>query len=278
MARRLVQMCWLLTVTLALVARPQVAARRPAGARQTRLEAGGSLLTAYHVAMEQHYLLTCGIQSFSLMAVGDVVAQTVEMRASRESASDPVRCVDSKCYLVEESDHCPVAYDPVRTLRLACLGGLINGLGASTWLRALEHALPGGAHPTMGVVSEKAALDACLWAPVSNAGYLLLAPLLEGKPLEDAAPVAKDKFASVMRVEWLTFLPYNLIAFSVIPPMARPVGTGLMAMGFGVYMSFVTHAGARRPPASPARPADAGPAARNDADPPAETGAPEGPR
>jgi hypothetical protein len=41
--------------------------------------------------------------------------------------------------------------------------------------------------------------------------------------------------------ELSTFFPYNLIAFSLIPPLLRPFTTGLLSMCFSIYISWVTH-------------------------------------
>ena len=59
---------------------------------------------------------------------------------------------------------------------MALLGLLIGGLGTACWLRHLEAALPG--HDSAARVLQKAALDACVWAPLANSGYLVLTPLL----------------------------------------------------------------------------------------------------
>ena len=44
-----------------------------------------------------------------------------------------------------------------------------------------------------------------------------------------------------MKTELCTFFPYNLISFSLIPPLVRPFTTGFVSMCFAVYMSWITH-------------------------------------
>ena len=44
-----------------------------------------------------------------------------------------------------------------------------------------------------------------------------------------------------MKTELMTFFPYNLVSFSVIPPLLRPFTTGFVSMCFSVYISYVTH-------------------------------------
>ena len=49
------------------------------------------------------------------------------------------------------------------------------------------------------------------------------------------------KFVPVMQTELCTFFPYNLVSFSLIPPLLRPFTTGFVSMCFSVYISYVTH-------------------------------------
>eukprot|EP00966_Prymnesium_polylepis_P277715 6416225-Prymnesium_polylepis.1 len=44
-----------------------------------------------------------------------------------------------------------------------------------------------------------------------------------------------------MRTELSTFFPYNLVSFSLVPPLLRPFTTGFVSMCFAVYMSWATH-------------------------------------
>merc|ERR1711865_536730 len=86
------------------------------------------------------------------------------------------------------------------------------------------------------LVLVKATLDSCVWAPVENTLFLVLTPLLEG-----ASSLLSDNFLPVMQTELGAFFPYNLLAFSLIPPLLRPFSTGLASMCFSVYISLTTH-------------------------------------
>ena len=44
-----------------------------------------------------------------------------------------------------------------------------------------------------------------------------------------------------MQAELATFLPYNLLSFSLIPPLVRPFSTGFLSMCFAIYLSMVSH-------------------------------------
>ena len=51
----------------------------------------------------------------------------------------------------------------------------------------------------------------------------------------------RERFVPVMKTEWCTFFPYNLVSFSLVPPLIRPFTTGFVSMCFAVYISYMTH-------------------------------------
>lgn len=216
----------------------------------------GRLVHAYQTSLREHYDTTTAVQAFVLVAMGDLIAQGIEASTAAGGAQAEAAVLAE----AEERGEALVGQalpadgqhgrlDLVRTLRMGSLGLLIGGIGTSHWLQFLESKLPGHASPT--IVLEKATLDACLWAPVANGAYLMLTPILEG---DDAATVKRKvegEFMDVMKTELLTFFPYNLVSFSVVPPLLRPFTTGFVSMCFGVYISWVTHKVTREAPAAP---------------------------
>mmetsp|Transcript_3320 Transcript_3320/g.5508 ORF Transcript_3320/g.5508 Transcript_3320/m.5508 type:complete len:117 (-) Transcript_3320:54-404(-) len=84
-------------------------------------------------------------------------------------------------------------------------------------------------------------LDGCVWAPIANTAYLIFTPLLEGEDLDFVKEKLTNRFVPVMKAELSTFLPYNLVSFSMIPPLIRPFSTGFLSMCFAVYLSIVSH-------------------------------------
>ena len=218
------------------------------------LDLGASYLAALH----EHYYLTTAAQAFTLVSMGDLIAQFIERQDddSTAQAQPPL--------------------DLSRTLRMGMLGMAIGGFGTATWLRLLEGALPAveaqsavtfadmplwlyepvlraletyGPEHGIGLdsitddllVLIKATLDACVWAPVANTLYLVLTPLTEGASLEEVRSQVSENFLPVMKTELSTFFPYNLVAFSLIPPLVRPFSTGLLSMCFSIYISLTTH-------------------------------------
>ena len=55
-------------------------------------------------------------------------------------------------------------------------------------------------------------------------------PLLEGESVETVCGILKERFVPVMKTELATFFPYNLVSFSLVPPLVRPFTTGFISM------------------------------------------------
>ncbi len=171
----------------------------------------------YYAALQSHYFETTALQAFVLVSVGDIGAQAIENQHAE--GAPPI--------------------DLKRTMRMGTLGLFIAGVGTARWLQFLEQNVP--ANGSAQAVMEKACLDATIWAPIANTLYLVLTPLLEGVKPEAVASDVKAKFVPVMRAEVMTYFPYNLISFSLIPPLLRPFTTGFVSMCFAIYISWITH-------------------------------------
>jgi len=210
-------------------------------------------VNAYQQSLREHYAATTALQAFILVGLGDFGAQLIELGKdgngnSEELTGGAVPSFPSQQMVeletAELASSSPRAvgeaqYDAVRTLRMALLGLLIGGVGTSNWLRFLEGQIPG--HDSIAPVLEKATLDACVWAPLANTAYLVLTPLLEGKPVQEVQSLLEAEFAGVMKTELMTFFPYNIVSFSLVPPLLRPFTTGFISMCFSIYISVVTH-------------------------------------
>jgi len=239
------------------VSKPPVRTSRQRRAATVAPQMSLDLGASYLAALSEHYYLTTAAQAFTLVSMGDLIAQFIERQDDDSTAEAP-------------------PLDLQRTLRMGMLGTAIGGFGTATWLRWLEGALPVveaqsavtfadmppwlyepvlRALETFGpehgigldsitddlLVLIKATLDACVWAPIANTAYLILTPLTEGASLEEVGAQLGENFLPVMKTELSTFFPYNLVAFSLIPPLVRPFSTGLLSMCFSIYISLTTH-------------------------------------
>lgn len=216
----------------------------------------------YLDSLHDHYFATTALQACTLVGTGDACAQLIEL-----SAADRIGATGNSDSNAEDT-----AYDPMRTLRMAALGTIIAGFGTASWLQFLEHMLPAGSGTCAAacgelpawswaplvhlmveqggdlstlleanLVVDKAIIDALIWAPIANTAYLFLVPLLEGKSLETVGNIVRERIIPVMQTELATFFPYNLVSFSLVPPLVRPFTTGFVSMCFAIYLSWITH-------------------------------------
>jgi len=133
--------------------------------------------------------------------------------------------------------------DGQHTLAMGLLAALISGSLNAVWLQRLERTFPGS--DTRAVLTKTLA-DYCIAAVIANSAYLagvpLLTALLAGTPYDADLLVGwtEDGFRAVMLVEALTFLPYNLLAFRVVPPRLRPLSAAMVSATCTIFLSGVT--------------------------------------
>jgi len=90
-------------------------------------------------------------------------------------------------------------------------------------------------------------MDYLLCATVVNSIYLAFVPVLtaafSGAP-PDVASAAQgwtdEGFQSAMTLEALTFAPYNLLQFRLIPPPVRPLASASLSAACTIVISSLT--------------------------------------
>lgn len=194
----------------------------------TGLEA---LSSEYLTALDQHYFATTCGQSFALVGAGDVIAQRIEQHIEARRRTSPAMS--------------RAAVNWARTMRFGVLGVLVSGLGTAYWLQCLEDWVgPTEGLAQWGLVAEKAAMDFCLWAPVANGFYVIAVPVMEGEvPLTapHMSTLLTQRFAPAMAAEFALFVPYDVLSFSLIPPLVRPLTASCVSLCYAVFMSWWSH-------------------------------------
>ena len=127
-------------------------------------------------------------------------------------------------------------YDPAHAAAITLVGMCVSGAGGALWLRHLEGALG----PTDGAAGalRKASCDYLCWAPMANTATLLLVPLLAGHGLDAAVANMQTNLPSIMALELAIFGPYNLLAFSMVPPHPRPGLKAVCSLVFSCALSL----------------------------------------
>ena len=93
-------------------------------------------------------------------------------------------------------------------------------------------------------VVQKAAMDFTMWAPIANGFYVVAVPVMEGEvPLtaDSAASLLRERFGPAMAAEFAMFVPYDLLAFSTIPALMRPLTACCVSLCYAVFMSWWSH-------------------------------------
>ena len=60
-----------------------------------------------------------------------------------------------------------------------------------------------------------------------------------GKSVEEVRGMLRERFVPVMKTEWCTFFPYNLVSFSLVPPLIRPFTTGFVLTSIAVAVLWL---------------------------------------
>ena len=125
---------------------------------------------------------------------------------------------------------------------MGTLGCLLSGAFNAVWLRQLEARFPGSGSDA---IAAKTSTDyAC--ATLINSAYLLAVPLLAAAFAGGGGEVGlldgwtTEGFRDVMLLELVTFTPYNLCAFKLVPPNLRPLTSAGLSAASTVVISGVT--------------------------------------
>uniref|UniRef100_A0A8C4E5T3 Si:ch211-120k19.1 n=1 Tax=Dicentrarchus labrax TaxID=13489 RepID=A0A8C4E5T3_DICLA len=115
----------------------------------------------------------------------------------------------------------PAGIDWRQTARVATVGFCFHANFNYHWLRGLERMLPGGG---VKAVTGKVVVDQLIAAPLTISAFYIGLSLLENKddPLEDW----RQKF-------WTS---YKAVNFALVPPVARTVFLGGIALAFTIYL------------------------------------------
>mmetsp|Transcript_8815 Transcript_8815/g.26016 ORF Transcript_8815/g.26016 Transcript_8815/m.26016 type:complete len:239 (-) Transcript_8815:234-950(-) len=168
-----------------------------------------------------HPLAVAAVQSMLLKGIGDRLSIIVGNTAatSSEFGGDPGGGLMSQ-----------------HTIAMMAVGFTVSGIGGSSWLRHLDAHF--GEEATLENVIRKVCADFVCWAPTANAAYLAGVPLLTGHSIDTCLLNAQHELLPVMRLELGMFVPYNVIAFALIPAYARQ-GTGqVVSLIFAIYLAM----------------------------------------
>ena len=205
-----------------------------------------SMVSAYNTLCNRHYLRTATAQGGLIRVAANMIAQTVLVARGMQQQIILSTLLTMLCLGATMSGVCGHVDEPSllalprvsHPLLLRCTRSHLPAqLVQASWTRWLDQKV-GHRHRGRDAVA-KAAIDFFLWAPLCNSTYLLICPLVRGETLAAAWGLLRERFLAVMALEAMCFMPYNLLAFSVIPLCLRPLGQSCVAAIFAIGLSVL---------------------------------------
>ena len=210
------------------------------------------LSAAYSRAVTNHYLPMAFTQAAVLASGADVATQLLEHSSTSPKLAFMGTLAAPMQDLLEKMHLVPPAPDPVNlahVFAMAAVASTMSGAMNAIWLRQLEQAFPGKAAKE---VAAKTLIHAVILASIINSAYLVGVPLLTHAcepggalpPLSDPSAYfagwTPDEFITLTKLEICMFIPYNTLAFKLVPPAVRPLTHAMVSATFNVAVSAVT--------------------------------------
>ena len=105
-----------------------------------------------------------------------------------------------------------------RLFRLAAFGLLIKGPAMSWFYKALDKSFPGNSAIR---VAEKMVVDQTCWSWINNAAFLFMLPLMEGRPVKEAAACVTENFPTVQKTAYILWPAAHIVNFAIVPSACR---------------------------------------------------------
>ncbi|KAM9783138.1 mpv17-like protein [Neosynchiropus ocellatus] len=127
-----------------------------------------------------------------------------------------------------------VGMDWCQTARVATVGFCFHANFNYHWLRGLERMIPGGG---VKAVVAKVVVDQLVAAPLTISAFYIGLSFLEHK--EDVLEVWRQKFWTSYKTGVVFWSTMQAVNFSLVPPVARTVFLGGVALIFTIYLCHV---------------------------------------
>ena len=207
----------------AAAAAAPVPALKPAAAPALApLQAFLGALRWYNRALERRYYLLSFAQGGALALLGDLIAQRCELGRDRGRS---------------------LAVDWRRCAHLTALGFLLDGLVAPAYYELLDAVDP---RRSVRSVAWKTAVGAVAFGPLVNGAFLAGVMYLRDLSF-DARAFARALAAVTVRDVQL-WPALDVLSFSLLPRVWRPLAASAMCLLFNVYISEEAHAAHARMP------------------------------
>lgn len=167
----------------------------------------------YNAALETQPVLTKMAMTAGIVGTGDVMTQ---MFIEKRRLSD---------------------LDWKRLARMSALGAFLIGPVLHHWYGYLYRIMPGS---DMSTVIKRVALDQFTFAPVFTATFFTAIFTLEGR-LDELPKHFEDNYIPALKVNWMMWIPAQVINFSFIPPQHAVLFANFVALFWNSYLSWSSH-------------------------------------
>ena len=178
------------------------------------------LLTSIVSTVRQRPTLFNGVTGGSLFAGSDAIAQEMEQKGLA---------------VTHDKDS---SFNSRRFLSSIAIGGFIGGFIYPGAYKRLDRLWP---KKDFGTVLKKSLVEICTVGIFVNSLSMISRGLMVGRETNHVAQHTLDELPDVTKNDFCVWLPYNMVAFSVIPSFIRPTTTALMEASWQTYISHRSH-------------------------------------
>eukprot|EP00038_Savillea_parva_P009932 m.186767 g.186767 ORF g.186767 m.186767 type:complete len:251 (+) comp16869_c0_seq1:123-875(+) len=166
----------------------------------------------YNACLTARPLLTTAMSTGAISAIGDTGSQLFVERYSE--------------------------WDAARTLRFSVLGLVLTGPTLHFWYGFLFRRLPG---VTVTRVLQRVALDQFFFAPLFTFSFISVLFAAEQRSYESWSSHMANNFAESVGVNWMMWIPAQVINFRFIPASYSVLFANFVAVFWNSYLSWNAH-------------------------------------
>jgi hypothetical protein len=194
-------------------------------------------------AVTRGAMLRAAATSGSMMALGDVLTQTIQRRQQQQQQQQQRLAAASGKAAAGGGVDPGSGLDLARTTRFAILGASLHGPFFCAGLAWLDRLFPGTGRPTPALVAKKVLTGQMVLFPSYTCVFLAYLRALEGTPVAELPARLRaegDALAATIARGSVFWPLVNVVNFSVVPPGLRIFAMNCAGLAWNAYLSYAT--------------------------------------